>query len=181
VFDALLDRDPVAPVLLVDAIDRADPSFEAMLAEILDSPTLTIPENGSTVKPGEAVVVVTANGSRPASDTLRRHSLYAWLGFPPFEREIEIVSGRIPGISRGLAGQLCNFVEILRNEPFVRRPGIAETIDWASALTTLRKVALDPALADQTIGCVLKDPADIDHFRRRRLASRLRPVMDLAG
>lgn len=181
VFDALLDRSPVPPVLLVDAVDRADPSFEAMLAEILDSPTLTIPENGMTVQPGEAVVVLTGNGSRPAGETLRKHSLYAWLGFPPFERELEIVSARVPGISLGLVGQLCNFMEILRQEPFIRRPGIAETIDWAMALHTLRRAALDPALADQTIGCALKHPADIERFRGQRLARRLRPVMDRAG
>ncbi len=181
IFDALLDTAPIAPVLLIDAVDRSDASFEAMLAEILDAPTITIPETGEEISPRRPLMLLTSNGSRPTSETLRRHSMYAWLAHPSFEREMQIVMARVPGITRALAGQLCNYMVILRGEPFIRRPGIAETIDWGAALVTLRHANLDPEVADQTLGCFLKDPGDIERFRTRGLAQFLRPVMDRAG
>jgi MoxR-like ATPase len=157
-----------APVLLIDEIDRADEAFEAFLLELLGEFQVTIPEIGTLRAAHRPVVVVTSNRTRDLSDALRRRCLYWWIGYPSVEREIAVLRARVAGIDERLAEQIARFMEFLREQPFARVPGTAESLDWALALVRLHRNALDERTLEATAGCILKVQEDWELLRSMR-------------
>ena len=147
-------------VLLVDELDRADDEFEAFLLEILSEFAVTIPEIGRVAADEPPAVVVTSNRTRELHDALKRRCLYHWIDHPSLEREIEIVRTRAPGVSEPIARDVAGAVARLRSLDVAKRPGVAETIDWANALSFLGVERLDEGTARETLGAVLKDHED---------------------
>ena len=154
---------PVPPVLLIDEIDRADEEFEAFLMEILSDYQVTVPELGTIKAVSVPHVVLTSNGTRALSDALRRRCLYCYLDYPDEAKERAIVAARLPGIDQRLAEQIVRFVQLLRREDLEKKPGIAETLDWAAALMGLGLKTLDqnPAALQASLLCLLKTEADL--------------------
>jgi MoxR-like ATPase len=150
-----------APVLLIDEIDRADEAFEAYLLEILSDFQVTIPEIGVLKAPEPPIVVITSNRTREIHDALKRRCLYHWIDYPNFARELAILHARLPGASERLGREVVAFVQSLRREDLFKLPGVAETLDWASALVELGAKSLSPALVHDTVGVVLKYQDDI--------------------
>jgi MoxR-like ATPase len=150
-----------APVLLIDELDRADEAFEAFLLEVLADNQVTVPELGTIRAEHPPIVVVTTNRTREIHDALKRRCFYHWLDYPDAERELAIVTSRVPGIRERLAAEVVGFVQRLRQEDLFKRPGVAETLDWAGALTEMDQVALDPATVSDTLGVLLKYQDDI--------------------
>jgi MoxR-like ATPase len=157
-----------APVLLIDEVDRADEAFEAFLLEVLGEFQVTIPELGTIRARERPAVILTSNRSRELSDALRRRCLYLWLDYPSLEREAEILRARLPGIDERLARAIARFMTFLREQPFAKVPGIAESIDWALALMRLHRNALDEDTLQQTLGCILKTQEDWAMLRSQR-------------
>src|SRR5271167_533988 len=149
---ALEPSEGGAPVLLIDEIDRADEAFEAYLLEVLSDFQITIPEIGVMTAPEPPIVVITSNRTREIHDALKRRCLYHWLGYPDLEREMAIVRAKAPGVPERLTADLVAFVERLRKQDLFKSPGVAETLDWAAALTELDAVELDPAQVSDTLG-----------------------------
>lgn len=149
-----------APVLLIDEIDRADDEFEAFLLEVLSDFQISIPEIGTLRAQQIPFVVLTSNRTREVHDALKRRCLYQWIDHPDLDKELRIVTGRVPGIQSLLAEQVCRFMQSLRQEKLFRRPGIAETLDWARALLKLGIEELDPETVSATMGCILKYQSD---------------------
>ena len=149
------------PVLLIDEIDRTDEAFEAFLLEVLADFQITVPELGTVKAAAPPIVVVTSNRTREVHDALKRRCLYHWVGYPNAERELKILRAKVPGIAKKLSEQVVAFVQALRKEDLFKSPGVAETLDWASALTELDVVALDPATVSDTLGALLKYQDDI--------------------
>ena len=157
-----LEPDPDGPpVLLIDEIDRTDEAFEAFLLEVLADFQVTVPELGTIKAPHPPIVVITSNRTREVHDALKRRCLYHWVGYPDAERELKILRTKVPGISKKLSEQVVAFVQALRKEDLFKVPGVAETLDWAGALTELDVVALDPATVSDTLGALLKYQDDI--------------------
>lgn len=154
---------PVPPVLLIDEVDRADEEFEAFLLEILSDFQVTIPELGTIEAVSVPHVVLTSNGTRALSDALRRRCLYSYVDFPDEAKELAILRARLPEIEERLAGQVVRFVQLLRREELEKKPGIAETLDWASALMGLDRRSLDgdPGALQASLICLLKTEADL--------------------
>jgi len=161
-----------SPVLLIDEIDRADEEFEAYLLEILSDFQITIPELGTIAAITRPHVILTSNGTRELSDALRRRCLYTYVEFPDHARELDIVLARLPGIERQLAEQIVGFVQQLRKEDLEKKPGIAETLDWALALTGFDITALDDDIDKVTTSmiCLLKTESDIKAVSREVVA-----------
>jgi MoxR-like ATPase len=157
-----------APVLLIDEVDRADEAFEAFLLEVLGEFQVTIPELGTIRARERPAVILTSNRSRELSDALRRRCLYLWLDYPGVERETEILRARLPGIDERLAQQIARFMAFLREQPFAKVPGIAESVDWALALVRLHRDALDHETLEATLGCILKTQEDWVMLRSQR-------------
>ena len=157
-------RQEIAPVLLIDEIDRADMEFEAYLLEILSEFQITVPELGTIKATSIPHVILTSNGTRELSDALRRRCLYSYIEFPNLQRELEIILARMPDIEKTLASQIAKFVHELRKEDLEKIPGIAETLDWATALCGLAISDLDegPEKIQSTLICLLKTEADIN-------------------
>ena len=149
------------PVLLIDELDRSDEPFEAFLLEVLSDYQVTVPELGTIRAPEPPIVVITSNRTREIHDALKRRCFYHWLDYPSAERELEILHLKAPGAPEALAREVVAFVQALRQADLFKLPGIAETIDWADALTQLDKIALDPAAIDDTLGVLLKYQDDI--------------------
>jgi MoxR-like ATPase len=149
------------PVLLIDEIDRADEAFEAFLLEILSDFQVTIPEIGVIKAEQPPIVVITSNRTREIHDALKRRCLYHWVGYPDSAREIAIVRAKAPRAPARLTAELVAFVQAIRGQDLFKAPGVAETLDWASALTELDAVALDPAVVSDTLGVLLKYQDDI--------------------
>jgi MoxR-like ATPase len=149
-------------VLLVDELDRSDDEFEAFLLEILSEFAVTIPEVGRVVAEEPPVVVVTSNRTRELHDALKRRCLYHWIDHPSLEREVEIVRARAPKVSEALARDVAGAVARLRALDIAKRPGVAETIDWANAVAFLGAHRLDHETAGATLGAVLKDHEDLE-------------------
>jgi MoxR-like ATPase len=147
-------------VLLVDELDRADDEFEAFLLEILSEFAVTIPEIGRVVAEEPPAVVVTSNRTRELHDALKRRCLYHWIDHPSLEREVEIVRTRAPSVPEAMAREVAGAVARLRSLDVTKRPGVAETIDWANALSFLGVERLDEGTARETLGAVLKDHED---------------------
>jgi MoxR-like ATPase len=157
-----LEPDPDgAPVLLIDEIDRTDEAFEAFLLEVLADFQVTIPELGTVKAPHPPIVVITSNRTREVHDALKRRCLYHWVGYPDAQRELKILRRKLPGIGKKLSEQVVGFVQALRKEDLFKVPGVAETLDWAGALTELDALALDPAVVSDTLGVLLKYQDDI--------------------
>jgi MoxR-like ATPase len=162
---ALESTDGVAPVLLIDEIDRADEEFEAYLLEILSDFQVTVPEIGTVRAERPPRVILTSNRTREVHDALKRRCLYHWIDFPTAEKEREIVLTRLPAAPAKLARQVVDFVHRLRAADLTKVPGIAETLDWAAALMALGAVELSETLVDETLGVVLKYEEDIRHVK----------------
>ncbi len=173
-----LEPDPAgAPVLLIDEVDRTDEAFEAFLLEVLADFQVTVPELGTVKAEHPPIVVVTSNRTREVHDALKRRCLYHWVDYPNAERELKILRAKVPGIAKTLSEQVVGFVQHLRKEDLFKVPGVAETLDWASALTELDVVALDPATVSDTLGTLLKyqdDIARLDNSKVKALLDEVR-------
>jgi MoxR-like ATPase len=166
-----LERSPC--VLLVDEIDRADDEFEAFLLEVLADAAITIPELGRIAAATPPVAVLTSNRTREVHDALKRRCLYHWVEHPDFDREVTILRSRLPGITDRLAAQVATATGRMRAMDLIKPPGVAESIDWAGALTALGARSLDPDTAAATLGAVLKYREDNDRVRAAGLATLL--------
>jgi len=149
------------PVLLIDELDRADEPFEAYLLEVLSDFQVTIPEIGTVKAENKPIVILTSNRTREIHDALKRRCLYHWIDYPDATRELEILTTRAPGAQARLSAEVVGFVQELRKRDLFKAPGVAESIDWASALTALDKIALDPQVINDTLGVLLKYQDDI--------------------
>ncbi len=158
---ALEPQEGGAPVLLIDEVDRADEAFEAYLLELLSDFQITIPELGVVKAPAPPIVIVTSNRTREIHDALKRRCLYHWVGYPDATRERAILKAKAPRAPERLTAELVAFVQRLRKLDLFKSPGVAETLDWASALTELDAVSLDPAQVTDTLGVLLKYQDDI--------------------
>src|ERR1700733_3102095 len=172
-----LEPDPAgAPVLLIDEIDRTDEAFEAFLLEVLGDFQITIPEMGTVKAAHPPIVVITSNRTREVHDALKRRCLYHWVGYPSAERELAIVRTKVPGVSKKLSEQVVAFVQALRKQDLFKSPGVAETLDWAAALSELDVVALDPATVSDTLGVLLKYQDDIAKLEGSKVKEMLDEV-----
>ena len=150
-----------APVLLIDELDRTDEPFEAFLLEALSDFQVTIPELGTIQAPEPPIVIVTSNRTREVHDALKRRCLYHWVDYPAFDREMEILGARAPEAAETLSREVVAFVQRLRTEDLFKKPGVAETIDWAKCLLALDVIALSPEVIADTLGAILKYQDDI--------------------
>jgi len=169
------------PVLLIDELDRTDEPFEAYLLEILSDFQVTIPELGTIKAKEPPIVVITSNRTREIHDALKRRCLYAWVDYPKAERELAILRSRLPGAPERLAQEVVGFVQELRKQDLFKLPGVAETLDWATALVQLDKVVLDPETINDTLGALLKFQDDIAKIQGSEAAAVLARIRaDLA-
>lgn len=173
---ALEPHDNGPPVLLIDEIDRADEPFEAFLLELLSDFQLSIPELGTISAAEPPIVIITSNRTREVHDALRRRCLYHWVEYPSHAAEAAIVALKVPGFSAALREQLIAFVHQLRDQDLFKSPGVAETIDWANALTQLDVVALTPEVVNDTLGTLLKYQDDIARIRGSEAARLLAEI-----
>jgi MoxR-like ATPase len=172
-----LEPDPDGPpVLLIDEIDRTDEAFEAFLLEVLADFQVTVPELGTVKAAHPPIVLVTSNRTREVHDALKRRCLYHWVGYPNAQRELAILRAKVPGIAKKLSAQVVAFVQALRKEDLFKVPGVAETLDWAGALTELDVVALDPATVSDTLGALLKYQDDIARLDNTKVKALLDEV-----
>ena len=165
-----------APVLLIDELDRADEPFEAYLLELLADFQITIPELGTIVASEPPVVVITSNRTREIHDAIKRRCYYHWVDYPDAARELEILRVRAPGIPEALSREVVAFVQSLREVDLFKSPGVAETIDWAQALTQLDVLALAPDVVNDTLGSLLKYQDDIVRIRGSEAASIIEQI-----
>ena len=169
-----------APVLLIDELDRADEAFEAYLLEVLSDNQVTIPEIG-TIKASEPpIVIVTTNRTREIHDALKRRCLYHWVDYPSAEVELEIVKRKAPQAGERLSAEIVAFVQKLREGDLFKNPGVAETLDWATALTELNEMALDPETVSDTLGVLLKYQDDIQQIQGSEAARLVEEARSLA-
>ncbi len=153
------------PVLLIDELDRTDAAFEAFLLEILSDFQATIPEIGTVKAEKPPIVILTSNRTREVHDALKRRCLYHWVDYPDAKRELAILAAKVPGIPARLSKQIIAFVQAIRKEELFKAPGVAETLDWATALVELDAVALDPEIVSDTLGALLKVQDDIQRMQ----------------
>jgi MoxR-like ATPase len=161
------------PVLLIDELDRTDEAFEAFLLEALSDFQITVPSSGTVKAEQPPIVIITSNRTREIHDALKRRCLYHWVGYPDAARETQIVRAKAPGAPKKLTAEIVAFVQDLRSQDLFKQPGVAETLDWASALHELDAVALDPQLVDDTLGVLLKYQDDIEKIGGAKTAQML--------
>lgn len=161
VLEALSGKPGKAPVFLIDELDRTDEAFEAFLLEVLSDFQVTVPELGTIKAEEPPIVIITTNRTREIHDALKRRCLYHWVDYPNAMRELDIIRRKVPAANERLSAEVVRYVQKLREIELFKVPGVAETIDWASALTELDKVALDPETISDTIGVLLKYQDDI--------------------
>jgi MoxR-like ATPase len=166
------------PVLLIDELDRADDEFDAFLLELLSDWQLTIPEIGTIRAARPPVVVITSNRTRELHDALKRRCLYHWIDYPSLEKEVQIVATRLPGTPERLTRQVCTFIQALRRYDLWKVPGIAETLDWTSALLALGVEELSRPEVGATLGCILKHQDDVQRLRSGLFAELLAEVTE---
>ena len=165
-----IDNDlPSPPVLLIDEIDRADAEFEAFLLEILSDFQISIPETGTVVAKVLPVVVITSNRTREIHDAVKRRCLYHWINLPDVEKEFQIVTAKVPGLTEQLARHVAEFMAGLRELDLYKQPGVAETLDWARALLALSCPELDPKAVEATLSCLLKNQEDFQEVHKTGL------------
>lgn len=165
-----------APVLLIDELDRTDEPFEAFLLEALSDFQVTIPELGTIKAPEPPIVILTSNRTREVHDALKRRCLYHWVDYPDFQREVEILQARVPEASAQLSREVVAFVQALRTEDLFKKPGVAETIDWANCLLALDVIDLSPEVIADTLGAILKYQDDITKLQ----GSEAKRILDQA-
>jgi MoxR-like ATPase len=159
------------PVLLVDEIDRSDEEFEAFLLEILSDFQITIPEIGTVKAERPPVVVITSNRTREVHDALKRRCLYYWIDYPTFEKELQIVTAKVPEAPAELSRQVTAFIQDLRQGDLYKAPGVAETLDWTAALVALDQKELDPSIVEETLGVILKYQDDVEKVLKQDVAA----------
>lgn len=172
-----------APVLLIDEIDRTDEPFEAFLLEALSDFQVTIPELGTIAAETPPIVILTSNRTREVHDALKRRCLYHWVDYPSFDREVEILRARAPEATETLSREVVAFVQRLRHEDLFKRPGVAETIDWAKCLLALDALTLSPEMIADTLGAILKYQDDIQKLENsdaRRILNEARAALPAA-
>jgi MoxR-like ATPase len=165
--EAIISEEENPPVLLIDEIDRADVEFEAFLLEVLSDFQITIPEIGTVQAKQRPYVFLTSNRTREIHDALKRRCLYHWIEYPTFENELEIISTKFPEVAPAMAKQICAFMQRVREMNFYKRPGVAETLDWATALIALNRKGLDDKTVVETMGCVFKYREDLHHLKEQ--------------
>lgn len=179
-----MQPDPAGPpVLLIDELDRTDEPFEAFLLEALSDFQVTIPEIGTIKAPEPPIVIVTSNRTREVHDALKRRCLYHWVDYPDFDREIAILQSRAPEAAEALSREVVGFVQKLRTEDLFKKPGVAETIDWAKCLLALDMITLSPEVIADTLGAVLKYQDDIQKLQgseAKRLLDEVRSDLAVA-
>ncbi|MEL6578077.1 MAG: MoxR family ATPase [Pseudomonadota bacterium] len=163
--EAVSPQEGGAPVLLIDELDRTDEPFEAFLLEALSDFQVTIPELGTVKAPEAPIVILTSNRTREVHDALKRRCLYHWVDYPDAARELEILRAKAPEAAARLSEEVVAFVQRLRTEDLFKRPGVAETIDWAKCLVALDAIALEPDVVSNTLGALLKYQDDIARFQ----------------
>lgn len=181
--EAMQLQEGGAPVLLIDELDRTDEPFEAFLLEALSDFQVTIPELGTITAPEAPIVIVTSNRTREVHDALKRRCLYHWVDYPDFEREMEILTARAPEAKETLSREIVAFVQKLRTEDLFKKPGVAETIDWAKCLLALDVVTMSPDVIADTLGAILKYQDDIQKIQgseAKRILDDVRAELDPA-
>lgn len=163
--EAIQHHSETPVVLLIDEIDRSDEAFEAFLLEVLSDFQITIPELGTIKAHRRPYVVITSNQTRELHDALKRRCLYHWIDYPSFEKELRIVLTKVPSVQESSAQQVCALMQRIRETDFLKKPGIAETLDWAEALVKLHKETIDKETLEETLGCIFKYREDMDKFR----------------
>ena len=163
--EAIQKSEDDSPVLLIDEVDRSDEEFEAFLLEVLSDFQITIPEIGTIRAKKRPMVVVTSNRTRDVHDALKRRCLYHWIDYPSIEKEYKIIMKHLPSINDQFARQVAAFVQLLREEDLLKKPGISETLDWARALMAMGTATLDGEIVLETLGCLLKYHEDLKKFR----------------
>ena len=153
------------PVLLIDELDRSDEEFEGFLLELLSDYQITIPELGTYKAAHPPIVIITSNRTREIHDALKRRCLYYWVDYPDYQKELQIITARIPEAPRKLAEQVTAFIQEMRETELFKIPGVSETLDWLSALLALNQTELDPAVIDDTLGMMLKYQDDIESVK----------------
>lgn len=184
VLQALSSPDGRAPVFLIDELDRTDEAFEAFLLEVLSDFQVTVPELGTIRAAEPPMVIITTNRTREVHDALKRRCLYHWVDYPTAAQELEIIGRKIPGCNATLSREIVAYVQRLRTMDLFKNPGVAETIDWATALTELDRTALDPETIADTLGTLLKyqdDIARIEGSEGRKLLDEVRSELRAAG
>ncbi len=162
---AIDEAEERPPVLLIDELDRSDEDFEGFLLELLADYQITIPELGTYKAAHPPIVIITSNRTREVHDALKRRCLYYWIGYPDYQRELQIITAKIPGAPRKLAQQVTAFIQEMRDTELYKIPGISETLDWLSALLALNQTELDPSVIDDTLGLMLKYQDDIESVK----------------
>ncbi|MBL8056387.1 MAG: MoxR family ATPase [Anaerolineales bacterium] len=170
-----------APILLIDELDRSDEEFEAFLLEVLSDFQITIPEIGTVRAKHAPVVVITSNRTREVHDALKRRCLYYWIDYPPFEKELEIIHSKVPEAPETLARQVAGFIQELRQQDLYKLPGVAETLDWTTALLALDRQALDVTVVDETLGVILKYQDDVARLKGAAARAILERLPALTG
>jgi len=164
-----ISAEDKAPVLLIDEVDRADEEFEAFLLEVLSDFQVTIPELGTIQTKHRPYVVLTSNRTRELSDALKRRCLYLWIDYPNFDKELRIITTKVPNINDRLARQVAAFMQVIRQVKLNKTPGVAETLDWAMAMMALHQDHLDPDAVRETLGAFVKDRDDVAKLRGKPL------------
>jgi len=163
--EAIMSSQENTPVLLIDELDRADEEFEAFLLEVLSDFQVSIPEIGTLKATHKPMVVITSNRTREIHDALKRRCLFHWIDYPDLDKELKIIQTRLPDIDEPLAHQVAIFMQNIRRQDLLKKPGISETLDWAEALFKLNRNVLDAETVDITLGCILKYREDIQKFK----------------
>ncbi|MCT4608142.1 MAG: MoxR family ATPase [Pelagimonas sp.] len=180
---AMRPNENGAPILLIDELDRTDEPFEAFLLEALSDFQVSIPEIGTIKAPEPPIVILTSNRTREVHDALKRRCLYHWVDYPTFDREVDILTARAPKVAATLSRQIVGFVQSLRTEDIFKKPGVAETIDWAKCLLALDVVDLSPEVISDTLGAILKyqdDIARIEGSEAKRILDEARAGLEEA-
>ncbi len=163
--EAIQNSKGHTPVLLIDELDRADEEFEAFLLEILSDFQVSIPEIGTLKATQKPMVVITSNRTRDIHDALKRRCFYHWIDYPNLDKEMKIIHARVPKLETKLVEQIAIFMQNIRQEDLMKKPGVSETLDWAEALLKLHHSVLDEETVEQTLGCILKYREDIEKFK----------------
>ena len=181
ILSAMRAHDGKAPVLLIDELDRADEAFEAYLLEVLSDNQVSVPEIGTIKADEPPIVIITSNRTREIHDALKRRCLYHWVDYPNAENELDIVKRKVPGAGERLSLEIVAFVQRLRQAELFKNPGVAETLDWATALSELDQAALDPEMVSDTLGVLLKYQDDIQQIQGSEATRLIEEARNLAN